>query len=380
MITSVSNNISFTVGNVNSSPTKSVNLPKVNSLVLIKILDKQGSNYKLLINGSVFKSSLPINIIKGDEVLARVISHQPFRLTLNNLNTTTQNLLSVLNFSDKKEVREFLKEISEKNTPLEKKKLKNFVDFIEKKESGIDHLQLALLAQVYVVVPEYLGNFTEESENIFKYKFEEVVQNIFLSLRKLYNRNETISRIIDPLINVANNGSIQNSLTHYDSRDIQIITLINSVSKINIINFSYLKAEFENLCFWLVIYLFQKSVYNYFRIYPDFLVISNDDELYLFNIYSHKNDRGDFDIRISSNSNNETNTIKGILLTTKIIIELYLNKNKEVQLKDKSEMLTQTLKAEMKLDTYIVKKDSFEEHLYDSKNIDRKFLAIQRVA
>jgi len=57
--------------------------PSKNSIVNVQVLDKIGPVFKILVNGSLFQSKLPIELGINDEFLAKVISENPFILALN---------------------------------------------------------------------------------------------------------------------------------------------------------------------------------------------------------------------------------------------------------------------------------------------------------
>ena len=73
------------ISNTTQSPLTTSKMPEENSLVLVKVLEKLNGSYKLLVDGSVFQSSLPFVVGGEEEFLAKVISLQPFTLQADGL-------------------------------------------------------------------------------------------------------------------------------------------------------------------------------------------------------------------------------------------------------------------------------------------------------
>lgn len=319
MINLVTNNISFTAGSIESSVQRTVKLPAENSIVNIKILDKINSGYKLLIDGSVFQSKLPVNFKINDEVLAAVISTKPFRLSLNNLNGNPALILNAMNLNESKITKEFIKELVIKNKPIEKKKLLRFIEYIENAEYKIDELQIALLAQMYITFPEYLSQFQNEMNDLFKLSFEEIADKIFsivLQLMAEPNNNE-IDKVICSLLTVTEEQLIgKEKFKNKDSEIMQLVQLIHS-------NQSKGNQLLDELKSNLLYYLLQKSVYNFFNIYPDFIILKND-KVELIHTYAAMNESHNYDLRLKFNSSTASvEIIKAVLSKNRIFIDVY---------------------------------------------------------
>ena len=137
MINQITNTIFTNAAALNMlQQNSSQNLPDLNSLVLLQVLDKIGNNYKILINGILFQSKLPLSLKVGEETIAKVISQNPFSLKLNDLlkakYLTSENislLLSLLGIEQNEKSISFVKELLSHKQSLRKSKIKKALEF-----------------------------------------------------------------------------------------------------------------------------------------------------------------------------------------------------------------------------------------------------------
>jgi len=318
------------------------NLPEINSLVLIKVLDKIGNNFKILINGILFQSRLPLNLTTGDETLARVLSQSPFSLTINDLlktqNRTPENislLLSLLGFEPDDKSINFVKGLLSAKQPLKQLKMKKVFEFFERKNITNDDLLNELFVRIYSSDDEYLDYVAENENTIFKYSLLEIMNNIFKSVKNL---NSEYSK--QPITLYVNNYLVRNSLIASDNPYFESFTEEKFLELISYLDYelnseSYsnsLKQILNDLKKDLLYLIIQTSVYNYFGLYPSFLILKRTDDFILIHYNSFKErtiknyDVFKFGLKVPTHYLDDV-ILKGFLSKELLYTNLYLRKN-----------------------------------------------------
>ncbi|HEX2960672.1 MAG TPA: hypothetical protein VHO43_02715, partial [Ignavibacteriales bacterium] len=167
-------------------------LPAENSLVEVSVLDKSNGNYKLLIEGSVFQSKLPVSLNTGEALLAKVISVNPFTLSLDKIFTakmlTEGNLalvLSKLGIAETEASSKVLKAFLKEEKPLVKSKLKKVIEMLEHEDVKLSEEMLSLFIQM-IHMDEGRGSFSNKSfVKVFQYPLETLSGEILDSVKRL---------------------------------------------------------------------------------------------------------------------------------------------------------------------------------------------------
>jgi hypothetical protein len=320
----------------------SQNLPDINSLVLIKVLDKIGSNYKILINGNLFQSRLPLNLKTGDETIARVLSQKPFSLTINDLlrgqSRSTENLgllLTLLGFDSDEKSTNFIRGLVTTKQPLKQTKIKKVMEFVEKMNLRMDDLLNELLVKIYSADDDYLDYIIENQSNIFRYSLVEIMNNIFNSVKKLNSEHSHQSITL-----YVNNYLVRNSLSVVDNPYFGSFTEEKFLELISYIEYELKNESYANslnqilneLKKNLLYLIIQTSVYNYFGLYPSFLILKRTDELILIEYNSFKErtiknyDVFRFGLKVPTTNLDEV-ILKGFLSKELLYTNLYLKQN-----------------------------------------------------
>lgn len=268
-------------------------LPAENSLVEVSVLDKpQGGSYKLLIEGNVFQSKLPISLNIGETLIAKVIGLNPFTLSLDNIFTAKMLsgsnialVLSKLGLAESevslKVVKEFLKE----EKPLIKSKLKKIIDLLEKENIKLDDEQLSLFIQM-VHMDEGRGSFLKKSfARMFEYPVETLADEVFNSVKRLNAMglgDEVISQINRALvIEIPEKGSIS-AMELKEKTSAHLEEVLSPLTQMETPSGKEgLKMELLILKETLLRYNMLRACYQRTGIYPGFIIIKSEGDLEL---------------------------------------------------------------------------------------------------
>jgi hypothetical protein len=300
MINQISNTVFSNSSTAALSQNTAQTLPDINSLVSIQVLDKKGETYKLLISGILFQSKLPFAFSIGEQTIAKVISQNPFSLKLNELlkiqNQTPEKisiLLSLLGIENTENNIDFVKELLKNKLSLRKLKINKAIKFIEKSKNHLDELQLNLLVKAYSVEDEYLDYLVDNQNSIFIIPFRDLVKNIFQSVKQLnkdystHSITQTINAFLVKDLDLNYNPKESNSFL--EEKLLELVSYLVQAIKSNSYEYTINKilTELQKNLIRLII---QSAVYNYFGLFPSFLIVKKNDDLKL----------------IESNSFNET--------------------------------------------------------------------------
>lgn len=277
MIRKIKNNGFIDLKNVNKAGNynrKSL-LPSKNSLVLIKILDRIGKNYKILVNGKLFQTDLAMNLNNNDEMIAKVISQKPLKLLLAELQShkTKENIaeiLSLLGLEEGEKNKSLIKELISRNKPLVKEKINDLSAFIQSRSNLPDPTLFALLIEVFW---KFHGNernyLLRELDSIFDISFNELAKRIadYISLlNKLYPK-EDFTNEMNSIFVLNKEGIDTKNLFPFMDKSSKLTDLINS-NEFSVLSSSE-KITGEQL---FIKYILQKSLFSYFNIFPEMLV------------------------------------------------------------------------------------------------------------
>lgn len=299
MLQNVSHTILQQLNTIQVQSGKTVkNLPIENSLVAVKITGKEGNFFKLLINGTTFRAQLPLNLNVGDTFIAKVTSQVPLTLAGNNIlhpgssSNYLPAMLSLLGIQETKTALDFARILVDSRKPFVKSKFDRIMKYFHDMNIEPDEFQIYLFMQVYIQNDEFIDYFLKQHAKKIQLSLRELMDSIF----------ETVLAFIYTDID----GEVLDDLREYlilDYRDDRIIPgekqlqdrdrqLLNFVKKINIYADSTdfdvgIKDKCALLANFLIQFLMQKSVYNRFGVYPDFLIIikNTSQNLILLNSY-----------------------------------------------------------------------------------------------
>ena len=263
---------------------------KINSIVMVEVLEKSGNNYKLLVNGKLFQSLLPITSKVGEEFLANVIRQSPFTLSVDNLTGLSvlskaelQDIFSKFGLSYKPLIKSAFKKIAEANKPLIKSKLKRLAELLQETDCSPDDYNFMLL--VNMIWEE--NESTESSEylellKVLDISFYELCKNISecIQLVKSLNISDSlIARISSKIILEENDEKINYDVIKDKSDSFYDIIKLLDIET-NSGNLSYIQiSSLTSLKNLLLKYILQKAVYVKNGENPEFCLLNSNDEL-----------------------------------------------------------------------------------------------------
>jgi hypothetical protein len=172
------------------------NLPKVNSFVEINVLEKIGDMYKILIEGKLFQTNLNIKLNVNDAVIAKVISHEPFTVSLDNL-VLTKNInenvialfLNKLNLPQTGKSVKALLAFIKADKPLIKEKLLKLIEVLNNPDFEDADSTLELLVKILSAADEKSMVFNKNFIKNFQKPVEKLIAEIFESAKNLNSQN-----------------------------------------------------------------------------------------------------------------------------------------------------------------------------------------------
>jgi hypothetical protein len=274
-------------------------LPAVNSFVEISVLGKSSNIFRLLIDGNVFQSKLPVNLLAGESFLAKVISTDPFTLSLD-------NLLSLSNLSELK-IAQLLSKMNIKASPLSDQLFKAFVsakkvivksrfekllDIIEKNNLKLDDSQLQFLINVLDTNENSYENLSESFVSTFKHSslaLSEEILNCTTDLLGSHQMPEELKNKVKNalLINLNSSeeepvlGQLPMALRKRTNLQAELIQSLNESLHSGALNESVGKNIFRMIDL-LTRYIFLKANNSKVGIYNDFFIAETEDGLQIF--------------------------------------------------------------------------------------------------
>lgn len=316
MINNVSHTILTSTSGVKLSGSAMPKIvPPVNSMVNVNILDKLGSAYKILVDGSVFQTKLPFLAEIGDQILARVLNHKPFTLGVDNFalhksidNASLSAILLKLGLVDSEISKSVLKKVISGNKPLVKSKLKNLIEYLEENGLLFDELQLASLVNIFWSQSQedsaqLLGSF----DKIFDISFEELANSIYGYVETInsFAPSEIITERINSVVifdPTKNSSRINIAAIKDKSKEfVYLVKLLEETENLGRIPYS-ISSSLESLKVLMLKYVLQKSLFNRYDTHPEFTIVKDNDSLELV-IYKYDRfniDGGELSYNIST--------------------------------------------------------------------------------
>lgn len=292
--------------------------PSKNLIVNVRVLDKIGPVFKILVNGSLFQSKLPIGLGINDEFLAKVISENPFILALNvfdenesGLLFITEFLLSEIKFELTESIKKALLIILENKKALIKKKLKKLINQLKNINRELNEIEIGLLINlIWESNEDYSEELFGKKDNVFNISFEKLAESIYETFIDLQNEKipQDIKNLLNStlVLNLDEQDKVTQSfvLSNKSNRFLKIIKLIDFYNEVR----DPYHRTAVNLETLLLKYILQKAVYGKFNIQPEFAILKKETnyELLIFTVEQIDNKLNKNSIRITCNTIIET--------------------------------------------------------------------------
>lgn len=265
--------------------TDRIRLPDLNALVDVKILEKVFGNYKVLINGSLFQTKLPLQLNNGETILAKVVSHKPFTLEISNpagKNLSFENINQIIQKLDLENttlIKDVIKTLAEAKKPLVKSKIENYTDLISFYDNRKDEILFNFFMHIiWNEQADITESLKQYKESIFDISFEELVNRIVNRLNdsgQIVRENLLCDKFFMKLF--------ENNRKLFFAED-----KINEAAEIlfqNVQRDILYKTEWNSLQYLLLKFVLQMSLYKNFGFLPDFRLFSNNTEIYCLIFY-----------------------------------------------------------------------------------------------
>lgn len=384
MISAISNIANTSAGTININAGSAVsNLPAVNSTALLNVIEKINSSYKVLINGKVFQTQLPINAEKGDDILARVIQQSPFTLALDRFENLLVDPNAVLSLLEKLQIsrtvlsEKILKLAAAGRKAITKSKLEKIINYIEKSGVEFDESRLVLLINlIWDNSNETYQEITNSYHRIFDISFEKLSAEIYESLLRLNRLNlpeQIYLKINEAMIFDYENEAHQFNLVSVGDKSDEFLALarvIEGETERNQLAASAL-YELEHMQSLLIKYILQKAIYNKYNIYPEFVIIKFKSRLELINYQYEKGANGNGDsykLFINPDKDRFENTVIHAMMNTSKIYGLINSTAANFsRIEDYLCKLNARISEEINIDSYLtVTVDETKEMMFDS--------------
>ncbi len=364
MIESITNSAKVQEGLIQLKPSSGFKaLPSVNSTVQVNVLEKIGSNYRLLINGSVYQSNLPVTTEKGEEFLAKVMSHQPLTLGLDNFAKFGQLdaqsaslLLSKLKIAETDLTKTLLEKVVSSKKPLLKSKIDRLIEYAENMDIKIDDVLMQLLiSAVWNLSEDKLKETKNIFEEVFDISFEELSKQIFALINKSNELNLSqgyYDLVNDSFILDAENFEQQLNISAVKDKSERFLNLIQFIyeneSQLNLDNSA--NDVLSELRTFSLKYVLQKALYGKFEIYPEFAILKRKGKLELVNFRLEKNDGNSY--RVISKidlDKDDSFFIQGLFTNEKFIGEAIVNNKIDELVKNQLNVLNKKISQILKI-------------------------------
>ncbi len=297
MIGSVSNIVRASdIGEVKLQAVKAPKtLPKVNSFVKIDVLENTKGNFKILVDGNLFQSKLPVKAKAGDSFFAQVLSHNPLTLSLDSFSVGKAGeaafaaaVLAKLGLAKTESAEKFINVLLKTKKTLSKEKLKESLEFISHLDGDIDELQFAFIAAYFW---DDNGETYAQKKSIYRRVFDldfnrlcEAVYKkiVWLSVQNLETEfYETLKNKMIFNHEKFDAAKSLNALFGKVKNAIELADYLEQYARKSFITKSVAKEIFE-LRELLIKYVLQKSLLNKYGLYADFAITLSAEGLHLW--------------------------------------------------------------------------------------------------
>lgn len=313
-----------------SSKSSLPNLPQENSIVTLKVVEKFDALYKVLINGEVFQTKLPIDVNIGDFLIGKVITNNPLTIGLDNFGQlkfidqqVLVDIIKKLGIKVSKTSLTVIEKLIVSKKTLVKSKVEDMLSLIDNDIEMLDYQIGILIGLMWNATYHKKEDLYEVTKILKEIPFDKLCNEIFLSIIRINGLNlpnsiyNAIAKVF--FINI-NEDNISNLAANKNSLIVDLILNLSGWAE----QYSSLKTESDELNYLverLIKYHLQKKIYSTFNFFPDFYIIINNKELDLV-VYSYEQISGSLGNKyfktdiICGNNNKYKGSIDGVFINT----------------------------------------------------------------
>jgi len=334
---------------------KLLNLPKNDSLVEVFVLRKEVDNYKVLIEGKVFLTKLPVNAANGETLVGKVIKINPFTISLDNLTgnkeITEQTIGMIINkigLLRSENSNRIVKNLLIAKKPLIKSKIEKLSEYLEENHISDELLNLLILL---ITDKDWEENLSDKNlPAIFNDGLNKIMYEIFslvIEIHKDYRYEfpELKNRIIynDP-------EEFRGSLNYYE-----LFEKLNESIKINSNN-HFLVQRLELLRIAIIKMFFQKRYYSRINRNPEFIIIKKDNEFELIKFLLERNKDKDenYYLSLSMSPDNLGEVLVEAVYNDERLNVTFMNNNMDIKIhNDEREYLINSVQTKFRIITNV---------------------------
>ncbi len=296
-------NINSSIGEVKIVASRvRKNLPQLNSLVKIEVLEKLKSNYKILVDGELYQSKLPIKANAGEVMLGQLVNLNPLTLRLDSfIGSQMLNdgmaaiILKSLGLRKTALAEKLIMELLKSKKHLSREKIKQFLDFAGSSLTSLDELQFSILVAIIWDDRSYNSRSEKRAvfSSVFDISFWSLADQIFQNVLFLNGANLSSSfyeKLNEKLIFFPDKFETEKILAGISGKAKAYVELSDFIDEEleNNLSVSEVRKSLEHLNELLIKYVLQKALLNKYDIYVDFAIVSNSSMLRLWKFSYNK--------------------------------------------------------------------------------------------
>ncbi len=305
---------------------KTVGLTSVHYLpVKIEVIEKYRNGEKVLIDGRLFVTNLPVNLEVGEIVCGKVIKNNPLTVSLDikkeNNDKQIDKLLRLLGIKKNPIAAEALSLLLVMQKPLVKSYTEEFIAFLRLNGSNYAFDELKVLANL---IWNKTGN-VESFAEIFNESFQSICEKIFGILGEIKiesGKNKTLDLLWSSFV-IDDANDLDDRLNNKNERLAKGLKLFGDRNKSDLL---FAEMRMERLKNYLKKYLLQKSYYASTGIYKDFVVLKGNSG-YKFYFYKYETEREEQVANLLITTNYENEKMIGYLTENILYGEIHAGNN-----------------------------------------------------
>jgi len=256
-------------------------LPSIGSLLFVKILEQQGSGYKILVNNSLFTTQLSLSLPAGESFLAKIAAGDPLTLQTGKFTTPEkkpallQKLLSLFDGELTELSKGLLKELLEKDRVVLKERIQGMDEFI--KDNGIKQSELMnlLFMRLYDAGDEHIRFIFEKQKESLSFSIEDIYKKI-LSLVVSLSSKDLGNQLALSIANTVFPGAWRYAISEGQeyARDEHLLALVQLLEheSENNAHTQEMRTDSLALAITLTEFLIKRAFFAFYGIFPDFLI------------------------------------------------------------------------------------------------------------
>jgi len=270
-----------------------------NDKVVIEVLDNILDHEKILVNGKVYLTQLPVKVLAGETLIGRMLKQNPFTIALDDLNNSLiskelnlRQILSMLSIEDIEITNKVIKLLLTKNKPLIKSKIIELLSFIKNFNRDYSADELGLLIEMMWAYSSFnYSKIFKDFEKIFDIPFNEVAGRIYDLWQKKVGTKNILDKLEKAIVLHLEKKTGLINLSAVKDKSKLFTEIISNIRKhTDKYGANKFNDDLITLKKLLLKYILQKSFYANAGIYPEFAVLLRKRKSYMY-LFEYENIR-----------------------------------------------------------------------------------------